>query len=204
MYIGDFYNSEKALSQFLVEAAGNTELLRMKPDANFNQAFLMRLLRRSDDELRLFRASARQYEETGRTCRALQCHLEAGWSLCLAGSTEEAYPELSLVTEGLKQLYDPELETDSQIAWALYYRLCSDLPRSEEICLLLAARQDMLPRQCAEVSWLRGCNALDVGDPALARQLALEAMDCAAKDWWPLQLERIKGLLNLIQQTHGR
>lgn len=198
---GDLYRAEQEL-QRVVELGAST-LTEIQADAIFRLGQIHRLLRRPDREVAAFQEAARRHAGLSQVDRAVRCHLEAGWSLLLAGRTKEALPELEAAVAGLRALDAPDLGRDLTILRALYLSTTGERQASDQLCLEVLDRPPLKPMQRAEIAWILGCNALAEGDRTAAELHAAIAHAHAVEAWWPPQMERIDQLRKRLASGGG-
>ncbi|HYF91741.1 MAG TPA: hypothetical protein VD969_05815 [Symbiobacteriaceae bacterium] len=194
MYLGNAYRAEKALAAFDRLARRSPRLRSLQPYADFNRAILMRFLRRHAEEIASLQKASQGFTALDCARESLQCRLEIAWAHLLQSEPGLALPELDEASRLLGTGGDADLKTDAAIGWALYYRLTGDLDRAERLCQEVLNNVALPPRQEADALWIAGCVARARGDLAQARQLGDEAHRIAARDYWPMQVERIEAL----------
>lgn len=199
MYTGDLYRSERELLRVLTWAETDPQLQRLTGDALFNLGYLMRLLRRPEQEARFFRQAAEVYEAQGRHHRASVCRYEIAWSYLMEPRPELALAELSALNA------DADLSVDLMIARGLYHCLVNEVGESERLVAPLLQGGDLPARQRADAAWIMGCNACARRDWLAAERYADEAMEAALDDWWAPQVERVHALKKrLLENRVGR
>jgi tetratricopeptide (TPR) repeat protein len=193
-YTSDFYGAQQELEQFGKLAARCPELEKRKGHAVYNLAYVMRALKRRPVEIKLFQQAAEVFMGQGLSGRANICRYEIAWARLLEEQPAKALPELEAAQAWMASEPDAELETDIQIAWALYHHLMGNLTEAQRLGLALLERGELRSSQRSEVVWILARNALAMGDLESAACHVDEAYAGALAEWIPTQFQRVEAL----------
>lgn len=206
MYVGDPLRAERALRVFVgAEPRPSSILHRLYPDGWFNLGCLMRLLRRTGEELACFERAVAAFEAVDRTYQAQFSRLELAFGHLLAGNPAAARPLLERVARYTADGSDAGLETFALTCWAHYYRLVGELERSQQTCEQLLERTDLPVGSRAEALLVMSCNARDRGQERESAALIEQAYADALVHWSPSQLHRVETFMGqLAAKQAGR
>lgn len=200
---GDLYRAEQELRRVVELGESVRALAELQADGCYRLGLVHRLLRRPDREVAAFRRAARLHMALGSPERTVQCFIDTGWSLLLAGRETEALPELEAAAAGLTGVDAPDLEIHLRILRALSLSLTGDRQASDGCCLDLLNSPPLQPWQRAEVAWILGCNALERGDRTAAELHGAIAYEHGLQAWWPPQMDRIAQLRRRLASADG-
>lgn len=196
---GDIQRAERCICRFLEMALAHDGLLRFRPLALHNMAFVHRASRRFEQEIAFFCEAANAYQEGGDLSGLRLCRFELAWHHLSHGRAEAAWPHLSAVLASEAPIgTDGELHLQVAVAWHKF--LTDQAMEAETDALAILDQEGVGARIRADVEWLLGKHALSQGDGPRASKWAALASRHAAEAWVPAQMERAALLQREIAQ----